>query len=106
VTAPEDGGSLRRSDIVAINKGRDYGLIIDPTIRLEINESQPQDVHEEKQAYIPKPSPIIRKNIIYQNSKFTVSSLAQERPYQNKFKHFGKNLIWKIICYICYPLRP
>jgi predicted RecB family endonuclease len=40
VTALEDGGgSLTRSDIVAINKGRDYSLLIDPTIRLETNEN-------------------------------------------------------------------
>jgi hypothetical protein len=66
-------GLLRCSDIVALNKGCDYGLIIDPTIRLEINESQPLEVKEEKANIYSKTIPYCSEK--YNVSKFEVYSI-------------------------------
>lgn len=49
-----EGGSTRRIDIIAIDRQNKKGFIIDPTIRFESRESQPQDVNEEKRnIYLP-----------------------------------------------------
>ncbi|KAJ4447539.1 hypothetical protein ANN_09546 [Periplaneta americana] len=49
-----DNGSNRRIDIIAISESLFQGMIIDPTIRFETYEGQPEDVHEEKRAiYVP-----------------------------------------------------
>ncbi|KAJ4437087.1 hypothetical protein ANN_17222 [Periplaneta americana] len=41
-------GSSRRVDIIAINRGNDTAIIIDPTVRFETAVEQPIAVHEEK----------------------------------------------------------
>ncbi|KAJ4434248.1 hypothetical protein ANN_22798 [Periplaneta americana] len=48
-------GSTRRADIIIIDRDKKKtGLILDPTVRFEINEDQPKQVHEEKRAiYLP-----------------------------------------------------
>ncbi|KAJ4440180.1 hypothetical protein ANN_08318 [Periplaneta americana] len=42
-------GSTRRADIIIIDRQKDKGVILDPTIRFEIHEQQPQEVCREKQ---------------------------------------------------------
>ncbi|KAJ4427784.1 hypothetical protein ANN_25437 [Periplaneta americana] len=42
-------GSTRRADIVIIDRQKDKGVILDPTIRFEMHEQQPQEVCLEKQ---------------------------------------------------------
>ncbi|KAJ4428798.1 hypothetical protein ANN_25791 [Periplaneta americana] len=47
-------GSTRRADIIIIDRDKKTGLILDPTVRFEINENQPKQVHEDKRAiYLP-----------------------------------------------------
>ncbi|KAJ4443781.1 hypothetical protein ANN_05559 [Periplaneta americana] len=47
-------GSTRRADIIIIDRDKKTGLILDPTVRFEINEDHPKQVHEEKCAiYLP-----------------------------------------------------
>jgi hypothetical protein len=70
VTALDDGRSLRRSHIKDINKWRGYGLIIDPTLRLETNENQFLEVQEEKANIYSKPNPYYSKK--YNIPKFEV----------------------------------
>ncbi|KAJ4448354.1 hypothetical protein ANN_10369 [Periplaneta americana] len=43
------GGSPRRADIIIIGRQKDKGVILDPTIRFEMHEQQPQEVCREKQ---------------------------------------------------------
>jgi hypothetical protein len=40
----------RRIDIIAIDRRKKKAYIIDPTVRIEFNSSQPQAVHAEKQS--------------------------------------------------------
>lgn len=42
-------GSTRRADIIIIDRQKDKGVILDPTIRFEMHEQQPQEVCREKQ---------------------------------------------------------
>ncbi|KAJ4447067.1 hypothetical protein ANN_09056 [Periplaneta americana] len=42
-------GSTRRADIIKIDRQKDKGVILDPTIRFEMHEQQPQEVCREKQ---------------------------------------------------------
>ncbi|KAJ4450482.1 hypothetical protein ANN_01907 [Periplaneta americana] len=42
-------GSTRRADIIIIDWQKDKGVILDPTIRFEMHEQQPQEVCREKQ---------------------------------------------------------
>ncbi|KAJ4449359.1 hypothetical protein ANN_00757, partial [Periplaneta americana] len=42
-------GSTRRADIIIIDRQKDKGVILDPTIRFEMPEQQPQEVCREKQ---------------------------------------------------------
>ncbi|KAJ4446384.1 hypothetical protein ANN_13080 [Periplaneta americana] len=37
-------GSTRRADIIIIDRQKDKGVILDPTIRFEMHEQQPQEV--------------------------------------------------------------
>ena len=62
----EDGGSVRRSDIIVIDRSLKKGYIIDPTVRFEIDEKQPFDVHQEK-------NQIYQKTIKYYISKYNIS---------------------------------
>ncbi|KAJ4435562.1 hypothetical protein ANN_18178 [Periplaneta americana] len=42
-------GSTRRADIIIIDRQKDKGVILDPTIRFEMHEQQPQELCREKQ---------------------------------------------------------
>ncbi|KAJ4448747.1 hypothetical protein ANN_00138 [Periplaneta americana] len=42
-------GSTRRAHIIIIDRQKDKGVILDPTIRFEMHEQQPQEVCREKQ---------------------------------------------------------
>ncbi|KAJ4436666.1 hypothetical protein ANN_16797 [Periplaneta americana] len=42
-------GSTRRANIIIIDRQKDKGVILDPTIRFEMHEQQPQEVCREKQ---------------------------------------------------------
>ncbi|KAJ4427224.1 hypothetical protein ANN_24841 [Periplaneta americana] len=42
-------GSTRRADIIIIDRQKDKGVILDPTIRFEMHEQQPEEVCREKQ---------------------------------------------------------
>ena len=44
-----DGDSNRRADIIAMLPDSKYGYIIDPTVRMEVDEQQPEMVNLEKQ---------------------------------------------------------
>ncbi|KAJ4436728.1 hypothetical protein ANN_16860 [Periplaneta americana] len=41
-------GSTRRADIIIIDRQKDKGVILDPTIRFEMHEQQPQEYSERK----------------------------------------------------------
>lgn len=49
VTALENGGSITRSDIIVLNRQRNSGLRIDPTIGFENCDQQTKLVNEENQ---------------------------------------------------------
>lgn len=49
VACTADSGSIRRVDILAIDKKKNVGWIIDPTVRFELNQDQPNSVNSEKQ---------------------------------------------------------
>ena len=42
--------SIRRVDIITINRKKNFAEIVDPTIRFEISKTQPSDVDREKKA--------------------------------------------------------
>src|SRR5271154_2727183 len=42
-------GSTRRIDIIAFDNVPKYGYVIDPTVRMENGENQPEEVNKEKQ---------------------------------------------------------
>ncbi|KAI5731459.1 hypothetical protein M8J77_010249 [Diaphorina citri] len=47
-------GSTRRIDIIAIDRKKKKGIIVDPTVRFETSAEQPDEVNEEKRSiYIP-----------------------------------------------------
>ncbi|KAL1446364.1 hypothetical protein WDU94_005663, partial [Cyamophila willieti] len=47
-------GSSRRIDIIAIDRKKKKGIIIDPTVRFELHSNQPNEVNQEKKdIYIP-----------------------------------------------------
>lgn len=50
VTGIANNGGTRRIDIIAIDRKKDIGFIIDPTVRFEIDEEQPVSVDREKKA--------------------------------------------------------
>lgn len=43
-----DNGSIRRCDIIVIDKIKSKGTILDPTIILEISSAQPKDKNDKK----------------------------------------------------------
>ncbi|KAJ4431114.1 hypothetical protein ANN_19709 [Periplaneta americana] len=45
-------GSTRRADIIIIDRQKDKGVILDPTIRFEMHEQQPQEMCREKQVIL------------------------------------------------------
>ncbi|KAJ4433499.1 hypothetical protein ANN_15803 [Periplaneta americana] len=49
VVCVSSDGSTRRADIIIIDRQKDKGVILDPTIRFEMHEQQPQEVCREKQ---------------------------------------------------------
>ena len=60
--------SIRRIDIIAINRNKSIGYIIDPTIRFEDNLDQPELVHKEKVL-------IYEPTIQFYKQKFSVNSI-------------------------------
>jgi hypothetical protein len=44
-----DAGSNRRVDIIAFHEGTRSGFVVDPTVRTESSQDQPEDVNTEKQ---------------------------------------------------------
>jgi hypothetical protein len=48
VTATAVNGSTRRCDIIVIDRTKNKGIIIDPTVRFENKKTQPEEVHVEK----------------------------------------------------------
>ncbi|KAJ4444181.1 hypothetical protein ANN_05971 [Periplaneta americana] len=64
-------GSTRRADIIIIDRQKDKGVILDPTIRFEMHEQQPQEVRHEA---IIKTS---HQGKVSQNSHF-------QSPYDSK----------------------
>ncbi|KAJ4445647.1 hypothetical protein ANN_12330 [Periplaneta americana] len=62
-------GSNRRIDIIAFKPPSLEGYIIDPTVRFESHEHQPEEVHEKKRnIYMNLPSVFIRTNTIWNPS--------------------------------------
>ncbi|KAJ4441003.1 hypothetical protein ANN_10852 [Periplaneta americana] len=49
VACVSSDGSTRRADIIIIDRQKDKGVILDPTIHFEMHEQQPQKVCREKQ---------------------------------------------------------
>ena len=50
VTCLAEQDSIRRIDIITINRKKNVAEILDPTIRFEISKTQPSDVDREKKA--------------------------------------------------------
>lgn len=61
--------SIRRIDIIAINRNINTGYIIDPTIRFEKSLNQPEEVHNEKVS-------IYESTIEFYKDKFSVKSIS------------------------------
>lgn len=54
VNGLSEDGSVRRIDMIAIDRGKKKGIIVDPTIRFEMNCGQPTEVDmEKKKIYEP-----------------------------------------------------
>ncbi|KAI5748008.1 hypothetical protein M8J77_020903 [Diaphorina citri] len=45
-----EDGAVRRIDIIAIDRSKKKGIIVDPTIRFEIDRNQPEAVDKEKKS--------------------------------------------------------
>lgn len=68
VSCISENGSNRRIDIIAIDSPSKIGYVIDPTVRFEINHSQPDDVNMEKQR-------IYEPCIPYLSTKYQLTSI-------------------------------
>jgi hypothetical protein len=64
-----ESGSTRRVDILAIDREKDQGWIIDPTVRFEDNQDQPEKVNQEKQG-------IYEPTVPFFNSKYKIKNLS------------------------------
>lgn len=68
VTSVADKGSIRRCDIIIIDKSKQTGMILDPTVRFETSSKQPEEINYEKnQIYGP--------TIDYYKSKFKIKDI-------------------------------
>jgi hypothetical protein len=91
VTAIANEGSIRRGDIIIIDKKKNSGLILDPTIRFENHKDQPKLVHEEKQS-------IYNPTIEYYCSKYKIQNfkviglfIGSRGTISNFFRVFWNN---------------
>ncbi|KAJ4445478.1 hypothetical protein ANN_07286 [Periplaneta americana] len=86
-------GSTRRNDIIAIPTRSTSGFIIDPTVRMEMYENQPAEVHQEKcDIYDPA--------IPYYKEKYHLTSIevigllmGLEGPSQKDSRIFVRSLV-------------
>ncbi|KAJ4440203.1 hypothetical protein ANN_08342 [Periplaneta americana] len=76
-------GSTRRADIIIIDRDKKTGLILDPTVRFEINEDQRKQVHEEKRAFIFHAVMISVINIIFKIGMSLDLCLVREEQFPN-----------------------
>jgi hypothetical protein len=58
--------SIKYPNIIVINRREEWGLIVDPTVRFEVHDKQPQEVHEEKRA-------INEKTVNYYSESYNIS---------------------------------
>ncbi|KAJ4428855.1 hypothetical protein ANN_25848 [Periplaneta americana] len=58
-------GSTKRADIIIIDRQKDEGVILDPTIRFEMHEQQPQEEMEDKMRRVSYEGNFKRKVILY-----------------------------------------
>ncbi|KAJ4426676.1 hypothetical protein ANN_26474 [Periplaneta americana] len=56
-----EGGGIRRADIVALDKTNSKGIILDPTVRFEMSQTQPSEVNKEKQQIYEPTIPYFRE---------------------------------------------
>jgi len=68
-----EGGSNKRIDILAIDRKKDIGFILDPTIRMEDGLSQPTDVDSEKRQHYEPTVPYFKEH--YRLSEIEVIGL-------------------------------
>ena len=64
-----DNDSNRRIDIIAINRKKKLAEIIDPTIRFEISNNQPQEVNIEKKT-------IYEPRVLYFLTKYNLDTIT------------------------------
>ena len=63
-----EADSIRRIDIIAINRLHNHAFIVDPTVRFEKSADQPEKVHQEK-------CKIYEPTIPYYKSKYNVKTI-------------------------------
>ena len=69
VTCLAEQDSIRRIDIITINRKKNVAEIVDPTIRFEISKTQPSDVDREKKA-------IYEPTIPYFLDKYNIENIS------------------------------
>lgn len=62
VVCSASSGSIRRVDILSINTKKKEGWIIDPTVRFEMNDDQPSEVHKEKRRIYEPTIPFFKES--------------------------------------------
>ncbi|KAJ4450917.1 hypothetical protein ANN_02351 [Periplaneta americana] len=70
----------QRADIIIIDRQKDKGVILDPTIRFEMHEQQPQEVCREKQVIY---EPCCQHLGAQYHIKFTLDSFSCSVPVAN-----------------------
>jgi hypothetical protein len=68
VTSVADCGSIRRCDIIILDRSKNKGMIIDPTIRFEMDNSQPENTNMEK-------CDIYNQTLNYYKTKYKILNL-------------------------------
>ncbi|KAJ4432662.1 hypothetical protein ANN_21285 [Periplaneta americana] len=82
-------GSTRRADIIIIDRQKDKGVILDPTILFEMHEQQPQEVCREKQViYEP-----CCQNL---GAQYHITHWTVFGPWHNPLRNFKSTYTFKI----------
>jgi hypothetical protein len=81
-----DAGSNRRVDIIAFDEGTRSGFVINPAVRTESSQDQPEDVNTEKQRFFNECLPDLKEKYnpkslevtgIFVGAQGTISKLFQ-----------------------------
>ncbi|KAJ4446839.1 hypothetical protein ANN_13537 [Periplaneta americana] len=75
-------GSTRRADIIIIDRQKDKGVILDPTIRFEMHEQQPQEAWHEMDAFVETEYETSARKVARQATRFDDKFLQRHFPQE------------------------